>query len=123
MGRVDWHPEVCIEKAEKAAMDGCEAWARINWLTQAREDCPVGQYPPSSGRTGGTMRASLDVERDDENNMIHMGGGGAAAAYIKRQEDDRSLNHTVGKAGFIRDTFDMQLSYLAPMVQQFIDRM
>jgi hypothetical protein len=123
MGRVDWFPEAFMAKAEKAAMDGVESWAKINWLTQAREDCPVGQYPPSSGRTGGTMRASLDVERDDENNMIHMGGGGAAADYILINELDRSRNHAVGKAGFIRDSFDMHIAELAPTVQQFIDRM
>jgi len=123
MGRIDWHPEVCIEKAEAAAMDAGEQYASVVWLPMARENCPVGQYPAGSGRTGGTMRAGLTFERDDANKMIHMGGGGAAKDYILRQELDRSLNHTVGRAGFIRDTFAETISELGPMVQERIDRM
>jgi len=118
---MDWHPEDFMAKCEEAALDGAEEWAMTTWQSQAREDCPVGQYPAGSGRVGGTMRASLTVEREED--MIHMGGGGAAKSYIRKQELDRSLDHTSGKAGFILDSFEMHLAEIGPMVQERIDQL
>jgi hypothetical protein len=80
---------------KKAALDGIEEWCNAAWLPQARADCPVDS---------GTMRNSLGVERDNAGQCCYVGGGGAASSYIMKQELDRSLSHTIGKAGFIEDS-------------------
>ena len=96
---VVWHGAAFEKKIKKAALDGVEEWGRTTWLPQANKDCPVAP------KFGGTMRGSLGVER--ARNHIKIGGGGPAKDYIFIQEMDRSLNHTVGKAGFIRDSAKM----------------
>jgi hypothetical protein len=98
-------------KIVSRAMDGLEECVRVEMLAQAQRDCPVDR---------GTMRASLGVERDDANKCVYLGGGGAAKAYIFRQEIDRSLNHTVGKAGFIRDSVEMHASKLPKYIKRRI---
>ncbi len=90
-------------------MDGLEEWGRVEALPQMKTDCPVKE---------GVMRDSLDLERDDRNLCIYLGGGGAAKAYILRQERDKSLDHPVGKAGFIEDSIEMK----APKIKQYVEK-
>lgn len=96
-------------KKTAAAMDGLEEWARTLVLTQSKADCPVDT---------GTMRNSLMVERSDSEKAVYVGGGGAARKYILRQELDRSLKHTVGKAGFLRDSVMIHLNSLPEFIRR-----
>ena len=103
---IKWHPEVMRAKVQKAAVDGIEEWGRVDWQTQAQQDCPVDTS---------TMKGSLGVERME--NGIKIGGGAAAKEYIYVQEFDRSLKHTVGKAGFIRDSATMHFDKVVPKIK------
>ena len=81
------------DKIKEIVLDGCEEYAYLI-LADAKTNCPVGQYPPKSGKRGGTMRSTGEVQRDDEEVVI--GFGGPAAPYTERQHEDASLFHTVG---------------------------
>lgn len=105
--KVEWKRQ-WGEVTQRKALDGMEEWARVLWLSQAKSDCPVDK---------GTMRNSLTVERSDAEKCIYCGGGGAAKKYIKRQELDRSLQHKVGKAGFIRDSVLIHLNKLPSYIK------
>jgi hypothetical protein len=109
-----WKDANYRKKVEAAALDGVEECARTVMLTQAKEDCPVAPV------NGGTMRNSLGTERDEANQCVYLGGGGAAKAYIYRQEMDRGLNHTSGKAGFIRDSVSAHVGELGAFVKKHI---
>lgn len=98
---VQWNDSSFKRKVVSAGMDGLNEWGLTVWLPVAKQNCPVDQ---------GTMRNSLGVERDDANKCIYVGGGGQAKAYILKQELDRSLHHNVGKAGFIKDTVEQNIS-------------
>ena len=106
---IKWHPEKMRAKVQKATVDGIEEWGRVDWQTQAQQDSPVARIK------GGTMRGSLGVERME--NGIKIGGGSAAKEYIYVQEFDRSLKHTVGKAGFIRDSAAMHFDKVVPKIK------
>jgi hypothetical protein len=120
MASIQWNHDSFLKTTISKALDGIEECAKGVMLTQALEDCPVGIYPAGSGKKGGTMKGSLGTERDDKNKCVYLGGGGPAKAYIKRQEKDRSYNHTSGKAGFIRDSVQMHSSKLASYVQKHV---
>lgn len=115
-GRVEWNDGPFKKSCRAKALDGIEEVVRADMLTQAKEDCPVAPV------NGGTMRNSLGIERDDKAGIVYLGGGGAAKKYIKRQELDRSLNHTSGKAGFIRDSMQANIGKLKPAVEKHINR-
>ena len=110
---VQWNHANFAKSQRKKALDGIEECARVVMLTEAKENCPVKE---------GVMRGSLMVERDDNNECCYLGGGGPAKAYIYRQEKDKSLNHTVGKAGFIEDSVDAHVSELNSFVQKHINQ-
>jgi hypothetical protein len=109
-----------MRKIEQEAYEGILEWGWTVWLTQAQEDCPVGIYPAGSGRYGGTMRGSLTVVGEVAVLTVFIGGGGAASKYILRQEKDGSLNHTTGKSGFIKDSYEMHRAKIIPMVERHI---
>lgn len=115
-GRVEWNDGAFKKSCRTRALDGIEEVVRGDMLTQAKEDCPVAPV------NGGTMRNSLGTERDDKAGIVYMGGGGAAKAYIMRQELDRALNHTSGKAGFLRDSMQAHLKKLKPTVEKHLNR-
>ena len=108
---ISWNDSAFRKNMQKRGLDGVEEWCRAEWQPQAKQDCPV---------KGGTMRNSLGVERDDANNCIYVGGGGDAKDYILKQELDRSLRHEVGKAGFIGDTVQQNISKLPAYVKKHI---
>ena len=114
--RVDWNDDNFKKSCRAKALDGIEEVVRGDMLTQAKEDCPVAPI------NGGTMRNSLGTERDDKKGIVYMGGGGAAKAYIKRQERDRTLNHTSGKAGFLVDSMQMHIGKVKPAVEKHLNR-
>ena len=95
-------------------MDGLEEFALTVWLPQAKQNCPVAE------KNGGTMRNSLGYERSDSEKVVYVGGGGAAKDYIFKQEMDRSLHHTTGKAGFINDTLQQNISKLPQYVKKHV---
>jgi len=108
----EWAAGSIIDRARSAALDGVEEWAIGEVLTECKTQCPVApEY-------GGTMRNSLDVERDDERNVVIIGGGGPAKAYIHRQHQDASLNHTTGKSHFIVDPVEQ----LTPNAAQYVEK-
>jgi hypothetical protein len=71
-------------------------------------------------KLSGTMAGSIGVERDDKNKCCYIGGGGQAKTYILKQELDRSLRHEVGKAGFIGDTVQQNVSKLPTYVKKHV---
>ncbi|MHC1687971.1 MAG: hypothetical protein AB9879_09730 [Methanothrix sp.] len=109
MADIKWDHSKFVKSTKTKALDGIEECAKGVMLTQAKEDCPVNH---------GIMRGSLTTERDDANKCVYLGGGGPAKDYIHRQEVDRSLNHTVGKAGFIRDSVEMH----APKLKSYVEK-
>lgn len=111
MASVKWDHSGYVKSAKTRAMDGVEECARGPMATQSKEDCPVDH---------GTLRGSIGVERDDANSCCYLGCGGPAKAYAYRQEVDRSLNHIVGKAGFIRDSVGMHSSKLKSFVEKHL---
>lgn len=111
MANIKWNHKPFFDKVVSNALSGIEEWARTEWQPQAKQDCPVKE---------GTMRDSLGVERSDSEKAVYVGGGGPAKKYIFRQEMDRSLNHTVGKAGFIRDSVSMKSSKIVKYVEKHI---
>ncbi|MCK9571582.1 hypothetical protein M0R72_21710 [Candidatus Pacearchaeota archaeon] len=115
-----WNDGPFKKAVVKRGMDGLEEFALTVWKPQAQRDCPVGVYPAGSGKSGGTMRNSLGYERDDSNKVVYVGGGGAATDYIFVQEKDRSLHHTTGKAGFINDTLQSNISKLPTYIKKHI---
>lgn len=104
-----WKDTVLQATTKKNALDGIEEWCQTAWLPQAKTDCPVDS---------GTMRNSLMVERASDG--CYVGGGGAASDYIMRQELDRSLQHAVGKAGFISDSVNDQKGKLLTIVKKHV---
>ena len=111
MADIKWDHSKFVKSTKTKALDGIEECAKGVMLTQAKEDCPVDH---------GIMRGSLTTERDDANLCVYLGGGGPAEAYIHRQEVDRSLQHKVGKAGFIRDSVDMHAPKLKGYIQSHV---
>jgi hypothetical protein len=112
MANVKWDDSNYKKSTVTKALDGVEECVKGLMLTQAREDCPV--------KTGTLRDEGLGTERDDANKCIYLGAGGPAKDYAKRQELDRSLNHRVGKAGFIRDSVEMHASKLNEYVEKHI---
>ena len=111
---VGWAAASLIDRVQKAAPDGIEEWARGPVLTECKMQCPVKD---------GTMRDSLDVERDDERNVVIIGGGGPAGSYIYRQHQDDSLNHPVGKSHFIVDPVEQLSPEAVKYVQKHMKKM
>ena len=111
MANIQWDHSKFQKNVRKRALDGIEACAKGPMATQAKEDCPV---------LSGTLRSTIGTERDEANSCIYIGCGGPAKAYALRQEVDRSLNHPVGKAGFIHDSVEMHASKLTSFIQKHI---
>ncbi len=111
MATFQWDHSGFVKSTRTKALDGIEECAKTEMATQAKEDCPVDS---------GTLRGSIGTERDDKEKCIYLGCGGPAKDYALRQETDRSLNHPVGKAGFIRDSVEMHASKLGSYVQKHI---
>lgn len=121
MADIKWDHSKFLKSTRTKALDGVEEVARVHMATQARQDCPVGQY--DDGRVGGTLKGSIGVERDDAKGVVYLGCGGAAKAYAHRQEVDRSLNHREGqKAGFIRDSVQMHAGKLNAAIEKHISQ-
>jgi len=108
---VTWNDANFRKNIKTKGMDGLEEWGKTVWHPRAYKDCP---------KLSSTMAESLWVERDDANNCIYVGGGGDAKDYILKQELDRSLHHEVGKAGFIGDTVQQNISQLPEYVKKHI---
>jgi hypothetical protein len=106
--RFIWKGSEFKRTLEKAAIDGLEECVRVKMATQAKLDCPVDT---------GTLRGSIGVTRLDEKSVM-LFAGGAASKYAFRQEVDRSLHHTVGKAGFIRDSVYMYSSEIPTFIKK-----
>jgi hypothetical protein len=111
MVNVNWNPKNFLKNVKTRALDGIEECARGPMASQAKEDCPVDF---------GTLRGSIGVERDDANACVYLGCGGPAKDYALRQEVDRTLNHPVGKAGFIRDSVETHSPKLRLYVEKHI---
>lgn len=118
MADIKWDHSHFLKSTRTKALDGVEEVARVKMLTDAKTRCPVGQY--DDGRVGGTMRASLGVERDDTKSCVYVGGGGAAKAYIFRQHQDMTLNHTVGQAKFITTAVEAHTGELKAAIEKHI---
>jgi hypothetical protein len=112
MANFQWDHSRFVKSTETTALDGIEECAKAVMATQAKEDCPVDH---------GTLRDSIGTKRDTANKCVYLGCGGPAKDYALRQEMDRSLNHKVGKAGFIRDSVEMHAGKLNSYVQKHID--
>ena len=112
MADVKWHPQNFVKTLTKNALDGVEEWAMVEWQPQAYEDAP---------KKTSTMAGSLGHERDDSAKCVYVGGGGRAKDYILKQELDRSLVHSVGKAGFIIDTVNSKKSSLPQYIKDHIE--
>lgn len=108
---VTWNDSGFRKNVKTKGMDGIEEWGKTAWHPQAYKDAP---------KLSSTMALSLGVERDDANNCIYVGGGGAAKNYILKQELDRSLRHNVGKAGFILDSVQQNISKLPEYVKKHV---
>jgi hypothetical protein len=108
---VSWNDTNFKKSTKTKGLDGIEEWCRAVWHPQASRDCPVD---------GGTMKGSLGVERDDAANCCYVGGGGDSKDYILKQELDRSLHHEVGKAGFIKDSLEQNISKLPTYVKKHV---
>jgi len=108
---VTWNDANFKKSIKQKGMDGVEEWCRAVWHPQAARDCPVDQ---------GTMKGSLGVERDDSASCCYVGGGGASSSYILKQELDRSIRHNIGKAGFIGDTVQQNISKLPQYVKKHV---
>lgn len=111
MAKVSWNDSGFRKKVVSGGLDGLEEWGRAVWQPQAYRDAP---------KETSTMAGGLGVERNDRNKCIYVGGGGQAKAYILKQELDRSLHHNVGKAGFISDTVQQNISKLPAYVKKHI---
>lgn len=108
---VTWNDTNFRKNIKTKGMDALEDWGKTAWHPQAYKDAP---------KLSTTMALSLGVERDDANNCIYVGGGGDAKDYILKQELDRSLRHEVGKAGFIGDTVQQNISKLPAYVKKHV---
>ena len=95
MAQITWHADEIASEYEKTLLDGCETWLRVDVEADAKKFCPVGKYPPGSGRTGGTMRNTHEVQRGERE--VVLGVGGPAAPYAKRQHEDASYHHHDGQ--------------------------
>jgi len=108
---VQWDHKAFVDQKVKKGMDALEDWGKTAWHPQAYRDAP---------KLSTTMALSLGVERDDANKCICVGGGGDAKDYILKQELDRSLHHEVGKAGFISDSVQQNISKLPTYVKKHV---
>lgn len=111
MANIKWHDEAFRKDTVKGGMDGIEEFAITVWHPQAYRDAP---------KLTSTMAGSLGHERDDGAKCVYVGGGGQAAAYILKQELDQSLVHPTGKAGFINDSLQSNISKLPSYVKKHI---
>jgi hypothetical protein len=93
--RVTWHGDEVATEYEKKLLDGAETWLRVDVETDAKKFCPVGKYPPGSGKTGGTMRNTHTVQRGERE--VVLGVGGPAAPYAEKQHEDANLRHHDGQ--------------------------
>lgn len=98
---VHWYGDMVASAIEKAAMDGAEAWARVDVETDAKEHCPVDR---------GTLRGTHTTER--EGNEVIVGVGGPSAPYATIQHEDASFNHTVGEDHWLENAFMRNLPEL-----------
>ena len=108
---VQWDHKAFVDQKVKKGMDALEDWGKTAWHPQAYRDCPKDTT---------AMAGSLGVERDDANKCVYVGGGGQAKDYILKQELDRSLRHNVGKAGFIGDSAQQNISKLPEYVKKHV---
>jgi hypothetical protein len=80
-------------------------------LPESMDECPVDQ---------GTLRASAPIVSKftitPTEAVATLGYGGAASAYARRQHEDLSFRHTVGKAKFLEDPIMRN----APMVPEMV---
>jgi len=119
MADIKWDHSKFLKSTKTRALDGVEEVARVHMMTQAEQDCPVGQY--DDGRVGGTLKGSIGVERDESKDVCYLGCGGAAKDYAARQELDRTLQHRGNqKAGFVRDSVQMHSSKLGPAIEKHL---
>jgi len=108
---IKWDHKAFVDQTVKKGLDGLEDFGLTVWRPRAVKDAP---------KLSGTMAGSLGVERDDKNKCIYVGGGGQSKSYILKQELDRSLHHEVGKAGFIGDTLQANISKLPTYVKKHV---
>lgn len=120
MADIKWDHSKFLKSTKTKALDGIEEIARGPMQTQAKQDCPVGQY--NDGRVGGTMKGSIGVERDDANSCCYVGGGGAARAYIFRQHQDMTLNHTTGRAKFITGAVEAHRGEMKKYIEKHLNK-
>jgi hypothetical protein len=111
MANITWNDAAFKKRIVSGGMDGLEEFGLAVWRPPAVRDAP---------KESGTMAGSLGVERDDANKCIYVGGGGQAKSYILKQELDRSIRHNVGKAGFIGDTLQANISKLPAYVKKHV---
>lgn len=63
--------------------------------TQAKRNAPVGDYPPETGRAGGTLRDSIRKGVDGDGTHYVMAGGdfnGVSVPYALRREFENNLH-------------------------------
>lgn len=109
MANITWNDSKFRKNIKEKGVDGLEEWGRTVWHPQAYKDAP---------KKTSAMAGSLRVERGPD--CIFCGGGGQAKDYILKQELDRSLHHEVGKAGFIGDTVQQNISKLPTYVKKHV---
>jgi hypothetical protein len=95
--------------------------------TEAKLQSPVGG-PPFSPRdkAPGTMRASIHAALPDFDGAkvsVTIGGGGLASAYTRRQHEELTWRHHVGKAKFIEDPFEQLKGTAGDNVAEAIRRL
>ena len=113
---MQWDHSKFLKDTTKKAMDGTERCVLTVMKPQALMDCPVAPIK------GGTLRGSIGTSRDDSELKVYLGAGGAAQEYAAIIEKDRSLNHTTGKAGFLRDSVQMHMKSVSKFVQEDINK-
>jgi hypothetical protein len=80
-------------------------------LPESMDECPVdtGTLRASAPAVSGAVITPTDC-------TVILGYGGAASAYARRQHEDLSFKHTVGKAKFLEDPIMRN----APMVPTMV---
>jgi hypothetical protein len=107
MAKIQWNGDAVAAKINAALLDGAEEWARVDVLTDAKENCPVDL---------GTLRGSHAVERDDRSVVV--GVGGPAAPYAHRQHEDATLAHKVGTDHWMEKALNNKMGELKPKLEK-----